>query len=275
MWEARDEINDAINMMDDYLTEYEDEGLFYLFSEWYDTDLFVEKSFGTGLFSSIKEVMNYVNNEKEDDDQNDHYYRLESWKPENPNLGHYKKIHKYNYYIFDGRVCWFEKMSPKAQDNGNTYYIPASRRFSSGEIDLNRSVPYRTGDIVRIDCRPFGPPFNAMILESRSLYDCCFPTMIFKVPFTDKWRMTALKHRSFYYHAELGSYESMLSPLYRLRRVKPEEMTKEDEVLIHLSNILRNDEEKASKIWELWRVESGIDEDIGIKTMKNIFSKIT
>ncbi len=67
----------------------------------------------------------------------------------------------------------------------------------------------------------------------------------------------------------------MLSPLYRLRRVKPEEMTKEDEVLIHLSNILRNDEEKASKIWELWRVESGIDEDIGIKTMKNIFSKIT
>ena len=274
MWEARDEIRDAINMMDDYLTEYEGEGLFYLFSEWYDTDSFVEKSFGNGLFSSIKEVMNYINNEKEDDDLNDHYYRIESWKPENSKFGHYKKIHKCDYYIFDGRICWFEKMSPKAQDNGNTYYIPASRRLSSGEIDLNRSVPYRTGDIVRIDCRPFGPPFHAMILESRSLYDCCFPTIIFKVPFTDKWRMTSLKHKRFYKHAELGSYEPMLSPLYRLKKVKPEEMTEDDDILIRLSNTLEKDEEKASKIWKMWREEYDIYEDIGIETMKKIFNKL-
>ena len=121
-------------------------------------------------------------------------------------------------------------MRPEVQDNGNTYYRPASRRFTSGKVDLNRSVPYRTGDIVLIDCRPFGPPFHAMVLDSRYEYDCCFPTIFFKIPFTDEYRITALKHKRFYKHAEVDFYEPMLSPLFRLRRVKPEEMTEEDEI---------------------------------------------
>ena len=66
MWEACEDINEAIKMLDDYLTEYEGDGEFYLFSEWYDTDSFVEKSFGQGLFSSMKEVMDYIDNEIEE-----------------------------------------------------------------------------------------------------------------------------------------------------------------------------------------------------------------
>ncbi|MCR5105615.1 MAG: hypothetical protein K6B68_14365 [Eubacterium sp.] len=159
----------------------------------------------------IKEVMNYINNEKEDDDLNEHYYRVEFWKTKDQKNGDYKKTHKFDYYIFDGKICWFEKMRPKVKDNGNTYFLPESRMYSSGIIDLNRSVPYRAGDIVQIDCRPFGPPFHAMILETKELYDCCFPTMIFKVPFTDEWRITALKHKRFYKHAEVGFYEPMLT----------------------------------------------------------------
>ncbi len=58
-----------------------------------------------------------------------------------------------------------------------------------------------------------------------------------QLPFTDEYRITALKHKRFYKHAEVGFYEPMLSPLFRLRRVKPEEMTEEDEALKRRSEI--------------------------------------
>ena len=45
------------------------------------------------------------------------------------------------------------------------------------------------------------------------------------------------KYKRFYKHAEVGFYEPMLSPLFRLRRVKPEEMTEEDEALKRRSEI--------------------------------------
>ena len=274
MWEASEDINEAIKMLDDYLTEYEGEGEFYLFSEWYDTDSFVEKSFGQGLFSSMKEVMDYIDNEIEEDNLNEEYFRVESWKPKDPKHCDYKKTHKYDYYIFDGNVCWFEKMRPEVQDNGNTYYMPESRMFSSGNIDLNRSVPYRTGDIVKIDCRPFGPPFHAMVLESRELYDCCFPTIIFNIPFTDKWRVTSLKHRKFYKHTEVGSYEPMLSPLYRLRSVSPEEIDEDDEPLKYMSSILGKDENKAEMVWKMWSNYSDSDSDISFEVLKELFECI-
>ena len=43
----------------------------YLFSEWYDTDSFVEKSYGVGLFRTEEEVKNNINCEYYSEDETD------------------------------------------------------------------------------------------------------------------------------------------------------------------------------------------------------------
>ena len=231
------------------LCDYDfDERLLYLFAEWYDTDSYIEKSIGVGMFKHLNSALNYVNREEADNDTGEGWYRVETWETTDSAW----EKNRYDFYIFDGNVCWFEKLYPKKQEHGNIYYMPESRRFSSGKLDFDLRTPFVTGDIVLMDCRPFGPPFHAMILEARDQWDCCFPTIVFHVPYTDKWRMTSLKHRKFFKHSEVSFYAPMLSPLYRIRRVLPEEMTEEDRELMKLSKLLSGDESKAEAVWAAW-----------------------
>ena len=124
-------------------------------------------------------------------------------------------------------------------------------------MDLDVPTPYKPGDIVRVDCMPFGPPFHAVITEADHQYDDCFPQILFKVPFTDKWQLQALKHKRFYKDAEMHSYEPALSPLYRIRKVREDELTKDDELLVRFSKELGGSEEKARAFWEAWNKRSG------------------
>ena len=161
-------------------------------------------------------------------------------------------VHEYNYYTFGKEICWFEKMSPVVDsDTGNEYYLPddqMKRRFSSGDLDLNLSTPYSTGDIVRIDCRPFAPPFFAIILEGCSQFDCCFPTILFKIPYTDSWRIASLKHKGFYKDVECSFYTPMLSPLYRIARVEDKDAEEQVE-LLEISKYFCGDEDLVENIW--------------------------
>ena len=250
------ELNEALN---DINSDPLVDSIFYLFSEWYDTDVFFEKSYGDGLFFDRKSAEAFMLAENAADEMKDDtdeapertgegWYRLECWNLTDPKW----ERDRYDYYYYDGEICWFERLIPEQQDQGNTYYTPESRRFTSGETDLNLSTPYRPGDIVFIDCRPFGPPFHAMILEARDQYDCCFPRIIFRIPYTDKWTEQALIHRMLYKDAEIGNYRPMLSPLYRIRKVRDDEMTPEDEKLLIFSRIINKDEEKAEAVYEAW-----------------------
>lgn len=272
----------------------------YLFSEWYDTDSFVEKSYGVGLFRTEEEVKNNINCEYYSEDETDEgiekelgieddteaendgelWSRAELWDL----LDSKWEYSRFDYYFMGDKICWFEKLYPEIQENGNIYYTSwgdrdfrrqnkrSRRRFMSGDGDLNLSTPYKPGDIVNIDCRPFGPPFHAMILEGRDQWDCCFPTIVFKVPYTNKWRLTSLKHKRFYYDAEINAYEPMLSPLFRIRKVKEAELTDDDMELKQLSELIEGSEGKASAIWEAWR---GLDlEDIEFYKVQEILMKI-
>ena len=49
------------------------------------------------------------------------------------------------------------------------------------------------------------------------------------------------------------------SPLYRLRKVRDDEITKEDGKLLELSSIISGSEEKAGKVWGSWRSPEGDD----------------
>ena len=69
------------------------------------------------------------------------------------------------------------------------------------------------------------------------------------MPFTDKWAISALKHKHFYKDCELHRYEPILSPLFRLRKVREDELTKDDELLLTIGKELKDDEEKGSSFW--------------------------
>lgn len=235
-----------------------DERILYVFSEWYDTEDHMLKSSPCGMFTSLERLNNYINNEHEDDegegDIYEGYYRIELWDINDEEWKELQYVFYSEYIRLN--VCWYEINKPVAQDNGNTYYLSDNRKFAAGEHDLNLSTPYKPGDIVLIDCRPFGPSFHAMILEARDQFDCCFPNIVFNVHGTDEWSLTPLKHRRFYKDIGFVTYEPLLSPLYRLRKVKEEEYTKEDEKLLELSKIINGSEEKAMEVWNRWGCEN-------------------
>ena len=235
----------------------------YLFDEWYDIDDKMHKSSPCGFFNLPDMVEEYIVNEEYDNESGEGFYRLEAWDA--GGIGWDEP--RYDYY-FDcrGNVCWFEKMMPKKQAHGNVYYTPENRRFSVGDCDLNLKTPYKTGDIVLIDCRPFGPPFHALILEDRDQFDCCFPNIVFCIPGTDEWRLTPLKHRSFYKDVSFKSYEPGISPLYRLRKVREDEYTAADERLLMLCRLLEGDQSKADIIWVKWT-----GEDLSWEAVEDIF----
>ena len=60
----------------------------------------------------------------------------------------------------------------------------------------------------------------------------------------------------------------MLSPLFRIRKVKEAELTDDDMELKQLSELLEGSEEEASAIWETW---TGLDlEDIEFRKVQEI-----
>ena len=227
----------------------------YLFTEWYDTEELRLKSEPCGFFREYGAVQKYIENEEKDNETDEGYYRLEVWD----DLDHGWDNARYDYYYYHGQICWFKKLTPRMDDNGNKYYHPESRKFTPNNVDFNIRTPYKPGDVVSIDCRPFGPVFQAMILEARNQYDCCFPTILFKVYGTNYWRITSLKHRRFFKDISMGSYEPMLSPLYKIRKVREDEKNEELSMLFSLSDLVGGSEEIAARVWNKWDKYGYID----------------
>ncbi len=236
-------------------------GMYYLFSEWYDLDVFLEKSYPIGMFDTFKKAVECIRREEkyeqdcvEDDGDeenlNEDWWRIEAWYCDVFDKDY---EHTYNYYIYKDEVCWFESLHKEIRDFGVVSYLPANHDFFGDLVDLDFITPFKCGDIVRVDCRPFGPPFNALIVEGRHQYDGCYPQVLFNIPYTDKWDLTSLKYKRLYKDAEETHYCPPLSPLYRLRLSKPEELTKDDELLVKISNELKGDEDKGSAFWNAWR----------------------
>ncbi len=259
-WNLYREICQAKEFMYNHSDDMFCDGPSYLYTEWYDTEELMHKSSSCGLFMFCEDVEKYIKTEEAEngcpDELCNGYYRMEAW--DTMDTGWNEPRYDY-YYDCRGKVCWFEKLIPKKVDGENKYYLPESRQFTSGKLDISLRTPYKVGDIVHIDCRPFGPPFHAMILESRDQWDCCFPNIVFRIPGTDEWRLTPLKHRMFYKDHTWGTYEPMLSPLYRLRKVREDEFSADDHKLLDLSRMISGDENKAEAVWAAWGSESGRD----------------
>ncbi len=234
---------------------------FYLFYEWYDTDVFMEKSEPEGMFDSFAKVNEHLRKKIEHykEDENGEWYRLEAWEEE-PGIWDAPLVHTYDYYIYRGEICWFEKFSAEKQEDGIMHYRCERSYFLwGGRCDLTLETPFKSGDIVLVDCRPFGPAFRAVVTEAHDQFDCCMPQIFYCMPGTDKWTVDALKHKLFYKAAEMVFYLQPLSPLYRLRSVNADELSEEDDLLLKVSEYLEGSEEKARSFWKAWH-ETGRDE---------------
>ena len=227
---------------------------FYLFYEWYDTDVFMEKSEPEGMFDSFAKVNEHIRKKIEHykEDENGEWYRLEAWEEE-PGIWGAPLVHTYDYYIYRGEICWFERFSAEKQEDGIMHYRCERSDFLwGGRCDLTLETPFKAGDIVLVDCRPFGPAFRAVVTEAHDQFDCCMPQIFYCMPGTDKWTVDALKHKLFYKAAEMVFYLQPLSPLYRLRSVKADELSEEDGLLLKVSTYLEGSEEKARSFWKTW-----------------------
>lgn len=246
-------INRAVNIFKNSV--YYDEYVFSLYSEWYDTDVFIEKSSSAGLFRDIGQVIKYIENEEKENDTGEGWYRIEVWTGFEDELSL-----AYNFYTIGKEVCWFECMTPYQDDLGNIYYRTETGYYNSSFRLGFYKTPYKSGEIVRIDCRPFGPPFNAIILEED------YSTIMFKFPYTDIWSITSLKSGRFFKDAECKIFWSPLSAMFRVRYVEY------DEELDEFSKKILDNPELGKEIYEKWD-RSG-DEFKSPEDINNLFENV-
>ncbi len=135
------------------------------------------------------------------------WYEVEKWEQKTGADG---KVHMaetpWKYTLIGDQVCFFRHCAYNHTPN-----ITDSIHAFEDSSDLNLPIPFRQGDIVTIDCRPFAPVEHAVIIEIGDNRDCCCVQLIY-VGEDGKPHSAALKHA----HCFVDDYLSKLSPLYRL-----------------------------------------------------------
>lgn len=145
------------------------------------------------------------------------------------------------YYLIADQVCYFER-TKKPQKNafwacGNDF------DYSWHCVDLNIDIPFRPGDIVTVDCRPFAKDKHIVLLEVG--WDCCgVQAMHWNDERNEgKWDTGAVKHGSIF-----GEGRPMISPLYRIEMYTGE-LTEDEKHLSEVSRRIAGDPETGRKIW--------------------------
>ncbi|MBR3438370.1 MAG: hypothetical protein IKH13_02565, partial [Clostridia bacterium] len=179
------------------------------------------------------------------------WHIIEKWAPDGN--GNLRKKYSY-YHIYKTGLCWFtpyeysktRRKHRTAVDDFDDEYLPVPDRDYSFElVHLNLAVPFRAGDIVRIDCAPFAPPVNALILYSGEDWDCCGVLALYYK--NGEYRAGAVKHCDMWLDLMPGV---LVSPLFRLRKFTGR-LTGNDAVFEEISKIINGSNAIGDKILEL------------------------
>ena len=218
--------------------------IFTVDDPWYDEDI---KDVAYGGFSNqpclnYDKVLEYIDwNERfeERDEECTSWYNIKKWVPDED--GRFINTYIY-YYIYGIGICWFAACREHG-DEGPYFRLP-EHKYSSSCIDLNIATPFRVGDIVRIDCRPFAPPVNALILYAGPDWDCCSLLALYR---DDKgyYRTGAVKHTDMWMHLR---GDNMISALYRIETYDGE-LSEYDRIYKEISPLIYGDNEKGDKVW--------------------------
>ena len=240
--------------------------LFTVSAPFYDEEIKeIKYSSSVQPCTDYEKVLEYIewNSEFEElDGYSCCWYQIEKWIHDEG--GKYIKTYIYQYVLGVG-ICWFTSCEE------SKYGICCPRnntKYSSQCIHLNLPTPFKPGDIVRIDCRPFAPPVNALLVYSGPDWDCCSLLALFKSA-DGEYRSGAVKHADMWWSN--SGIDLSVSPLYRIEIYKG---VYDYDCLTYkaLSMFIDGINEKGNKILELGRI--GItDPDELFKKAKELFKE--
>ena len=161
--------------------------------------------------------------------------------------GIYEKI--IDYYITLKGDIWFYKFDydykKKYEKNPNTEQKIEKLNVCSNSEDLNIPTPFKVGDILTIDCRPFAELRKVLVIEIGDNRDCCCLQGLY-IDNQGEIHIGAIKHNSVF-----REYECIpqISSLYKAE-ISKDELSENDKPLQIMSEYLNGDEEKGKRLWE-------------------------
>ena len=209
--------------------------LFFLSRCWFDRKQMHDNSETICPFNSIDDVYKFIDKDTEEVNEINYqrdkrgkyplyWYELEKWVPNK--LGSYDKT--YSYILKGSDVDYYEDSEQNSfQDN----------------MSLNLPMPFKPGDIVKIDCTPFSPALLAVILEAGDNRDGCYPTALVKKPDIG-WDIAGVKSGHVLY-----GIDSILSTHYRIEKYN-RKLPKDLELLKTVSNYIDGSEARGNFIWD-------------------------
>ena len=193
------------------------------------------------LFLSLEAALRYVRDMIEDecwDKDTERWMVLEKWC--SGESGEMELL--FRYYLILDEIVFFEKMERDSDERWG---------WRSGEYDfvtegkkLDLPIPYRVGDIVQVDCRPFAPLKHVLVLEVD--IDLSAVTVLFQRE-DGKWNTGALKHGQYWEH-----HHPLMSPLYRLRSSNNAMLFRDESVLWRVQKHISGNAEKGKKLQEVF-----------------------
>lgn len=239
--------------------------IFTLSKCWYDEDILNENESTEETFQSFQDILNYINKTNEEGVEHSGEGKETSYWTEvkitfpplafNNHSGNSAR----DFYILVGNEIYYFKR------NGNTRHDGFSGYVSS--LDLDLPIPFKPGDIVTLDCTPFRPMKQAVLLEVDNR-DCCGVQMLYSRKSETNgekiWETGALKHG----HGWDGFFP-ILSSLYRLSKFEGE-LTEEELLMKDVRQYVLKDEGNGSKLWDFMHKSCPSETELSEYLKKNM-----
>ncbi len=239
--EGYDDVAECIREFDDALAalELKDGEIFTLSEYWYDDDILDENRSFAEPFLSFQAAAEYIRKlieeETEDLDDIDEYVcwtEITKWLP----VGDGKMKDVYSYTFVGNEIHYFKRIGNIPRDSYRGY---------KSSLYLNLPIPFKPGDIVTLNCLPFRPVKQAVLLEVDNR-DCCGVQMLYprknKITGDTILETGALKHGDGW-----EGYFPMLSSLYRLSKYEGE-LSGEERILKDVQKLIYQNEETGRKL---------------------------
>lgn len=188
------------------------DGTFLLVGHSFDNGY--DEQFECAPFRSYRSVQKYLNETFDEGVEENIWYTLEKWLPESEETLGLTEVCE---FAFIGKEhCFYKNLryfyDKKFRERNRRQLLPENdfTLFSSGN-NLNLPTPFRAGDILHVDCRPFAPKTIVTVTDNRSEFDCCNPQCEYTGENGEK-EQGALKHSQIYKEDVIES----VSPLYNL-----------------------------------------------------------
>lgn len=181
--------------------------LLTLTEEWYDEDIKETKSCSFSPFINYQKAEEHINGELDvfgDDKYDCQWDVLEKWERSSKN--DYQKI--YTYYMINGEPCYFYC---------ETGDVNSRYRYSFGCQHKDIPVPYTSGDVIELDCTPFIPKQNGIIVGMMN-DEICKPVVRYQK--SNNEYSTFPLHEGSLYMFESGISRNCISPIYRIVRTQ-------------------------------------------------------